>query len=241
MAVASRSAIPDRPLSLGPASRLLGVDPDTLRRWADEGRIDAFTTAGGHRRFNRATLERILEARRHDATLRLATLGATTDRLSRAYRRGYSTGAEADEVRRAIPVEDHDAFREGGRRLVAALVAHLDAVDEQHRAAAEDRAVRATDDLADGLLSAGIELAEAVSLFVTARRPFQAELATIARRRSLDPDRLATIYDASSALLDRLLMHLVLRYAEPVARPGRLLAGRADAVEPPEGRKGATS
>ena len=47
--------------------------PDTLRRWADEGRIEAFTTAGGHRRFHRATVERILEARRHDATIRLAT------------------------------------------------------------------------------------------------------------------------------------------------------------------------
>ena len=55
MPVATRSprptrAAPERPLSLGPASRLLGVDPDTLRRWADEGRIEAFTTAGGHRR-----------------------------------------------------------------------------------------------------------------------------------------------------------------------------------------------
>ena len=28
-------------LSLGPASELLGIDPDTLRRWADEGRVPA--------------------------------------------------------------------------------------------------------------------------------------------------------------------------------------------------------
>src|SRR4029079_9002268 len=34
-------------LSLGPASELLGIDPDTLRRWADEGRVPAWTTAGG--------------------------------------------------------------------------------------------------------------------------------------------------------------------------------------------------
>ena len=103
---ASLATVPDRPLSLGPASRLLGVDPDTLRRWADEGRIEAFTTSGGHRRFSRGAVERILEARRHDATMRLANLGATQDRLSRAYRRGYASVADVGDVREAIPEAD---------------------------------------------------------------------------------------------------------------------------------------
>jgi hypothetical protein len=59
------------------------------------------------------------------------------------------------------------------------------------------------------MAAAGIALADAVSLFVAARRPFLTELGVIARRRSMDPDRLATIYDASSSLLDRLLLRLV--------------------------------
>jgi excisionase family DNA binding protein len=204
----------DRPLSLGPASRLLGVDPDTLRRWADEGRIEAFTTVGGHRRFDRSTVERILEARRHDATIRLASLGATTDRLSRAYRRGYASGSAVGEVRDAVPVTDRDAFRDGGRALVRALLAHLDASDDASRATAEQAALAATDDLARRLASAAIPLADGVSLFVAARRPFLTELGVIARRRSLDPDRLAAIYDSSSALLDRLLLRLVAIHQE---------------------------
>lgn len=199
----------DPPLSLGPASRLLGVDPDTLRRWADEGRIEAFTTAGGHRRFHRATVERILEARRHDATVRLASLGATEDRLSRAYRRGYQSTSAVGEVRDAIPETERIAFRDGGRALVSAMLAHLDAADEPARERAEASAVRLTEDLARRLAAAGIPLAEAVSLFVAARRPFLTELGVIARRRSLDPDRLAAIYDSSSSLLDRLLLRLV--------------------------------
>lgn len=208
----SPSVAADRPLSLGPASRLLGVDPDTLRRWADEGRIDAFTTAGGHRRFHRATVERILEARRHDATLRLATLGATTDRLARVYRRGYSNGAEAGDVRDAIPSADRDSFRDSGRRLVAALLEHLDAEDDAGRGDAERAAIAITDELTRQLVASGIGPADAVSLFVAARRPFLAELGAIARRRSLDPDRLTAIYDRSSTLLDRLLIRLVSSY-----------------------------
>lgn len=223
----ARSAV-DRPLSLGPASRLLGVDPDTLRRWADEGRIEAFTTAGGHRRFHRATVERILEARRHDATTRLASLGATADRLSRVYRRGYSSASEAGDVRDAIPTTERDAFRDGGRRLVGALLDHLDAADDSERARAEADAIAATDELTERLAVARIAPDEAVSLFVAARRPFLTELGAIARRRALDPDRLIAIYDSSSALLDRLLIRLVSRYPRPAAvRPTPAIAHEA--------------
>ncbi len=214
MPVATRLRAADLPLSLGPASRLLGVDPDTLRRWADEGRIEAFTTAGGHRRFERATLERILQARRHDATLRLASLGATTDRMSRAYRRGYSAGAAVGGVRDAVPTADREAFRDDGRSLVAALVAHLDADDDVGRDRAEQDAVIATDALAARIAAAGIPLGDAVSLFVASRRPFFEELGAIARRRTLDPDRLCVIYDRSSGLLDRLLLRLVASHQE---------------------------
>ena len=207
--VRSSTGVAERPLSLGPASRLLGVDPDTLRRWADEGRIEAFTTSGGHRRFARSAVERILEARRHDATVRLANLGATRDRLSRAYRRGYASPSDVADVRDAIPERDRDAFRDGGRALVAALLSHLDARDDAGRDRAEALATAATEDLGRRLADAGIALGDAVSLFVAARRPFLTELGVIARRRSLDPDRLATIYESSSTLLDRLLLRLV--------------------------------
>jgi hypothetical protein len=174
-----------------------------------------FTTAGGHRRFDRATLERVLQARRLDATTRLASLGATADRLSRAYRRGYSDRTAAvSTVREAVRTEDRDAFRDDGRGLVAALVAHIDAADDGERAAAEGAAAEITDGLAHRLAAAGIPLAEAVSLFVSARRPFLGELAAIGRRRTVDPDRLSQIYDASSSLLDRLLLRLVATHQE---------------------------
>ncbi|HEX2754030.1 MAG TPA: helix-turn-helix domain-containing protein [Candidatus Limnocylindrales bacterium] len=212
--VRSVRSVSDPPLSLGPASRLLGVDPDTLRRWADEGRIEAFTTAGGHRRFHRATVERILQARRHDATVKLASLGATEDRLARAYRRGYLSTSDVGDVRDAIPAVDRDAFRDGGRALVAAMLAHLDAPDDAARDHAAATAVHLTEDLARRLAAAGIPLGEAVSLFVAARRPFLTELGVIARHRSLDPDRLAAIYDSSSGLLDRLLLRLVAVHQE---------------------------
>ena len=44
-------------LTLGQAAQFLGVAQSTLRKWSDEGRVPAFYTPGGHRRFRRRELE----------------------------------------------------------------------------------------------------------------------------------------------------------------------------------------
>lgn len=192
-------------LSLGPASQLLGIDPDTLRRWADDGRVPAWTTPGGHRRFDRAALQRLVEQRRSTARPPLTSLGASPERLSRVYRRHYATASAADgEVER-------EAFRQDGRRLVTSLVAYLDSEssDARRRRRLEARAGAVIDDQAVRLADRGASLTEAVSLFVAARQPFLGELAAIGRRRSMDPTRLADLYGDAWALLDRLLLRFI--------------------------------
>jgi excisionase family DNA binding protein len=213
--VASASAEPHR-LALGPAARLLGVDPDTLRRWADDGRVEAFTTPGGHRRFDRREIERLLEARHPGPGAPLASMGATTDSMSRAYRRSYDSAAPDDDVRAAVPAAHREAFRADGRGLVSSLVAYLDAENDAARVAAEARAAALTEDLGRRLAAAGLSLTESVGLFVTARRPFLAELGAIARRRALPADRLSAMFEDASALLDRLLIRLVAAHQKVV-------------------------
>jgi excisionase family DNA binding protein len=213
--VAPASAEPHR-LALGPAARLLGVDPDTLRRWADDGRVEAFTTPGGHRRFDRREIERLLEARHPGPGAPLASMGATTDSMSRAYRRSYDSAAPDDDVRAAVPAAHREAFRADGRGLVSSLVAYLDAENDAARTAAEARAVDLTEDLGRRLAAAGLSLTESVGLFVTARRPFLAELGAIARRRALPADRLSAMFEDASALLDRLLIRLVAAHQKVV-------------------------
>jgi excisionase family DNA binding protein len=201
-------------LSIGPASRLLGVDQDTLRRWADEGRIDAFTTPGGHRRFERADVDRLVAGRRPGARP-LASMGATPERLSKVYHRSYAaTDASADHIRTAVADADREVYRLEGRRLVSALVAHLDAdpSDVAARERSEADAAELVDDLARRLAGSGTSLTESVGLFVAARRPFLAELAGLGRRRALDAARLAALYEDASGLLDRLLLRLITTY-----------------------------
>jgi excisionase family DNA binding protein len=196
-------------LSLGPASRMLGVDPDTLRRWADEGRVDAYVTPGRHRRFDRQTIAR-LSANRRAPARPLASLGAGTDRLTRAYRRSYAGEEQARRVGADDTIE-LERYRRDGRRLIDALVAHLDAEpsDDAARATAEAQATAVVDDLARRMAASGTSLTEAVGLFVAARRPFLNELAGLGRRRKLDASRLAGLYGDATSLLDRLLLRLI--------------------------------
>ena len=208
------TATAPRWLSLGPASRLVGVDPDTLRRWADEGRIDAFVTPGGHRRFDRAAIDAIV-ANRQVGRRPLASMGASPERLNRAYRRSYTT----DDAARQVPADDADAresYRRDGRLLVEALVAHLDADagDAVERERSEAAATALVDDLARRLAASDTSLTEAVGLFVAARRPFLDELTGLGRRRALDASRLAALYDNASGLLDRLLLRLIATFQE---------------------------
>jgi len=48
-------------LTLGQAARFLGVAQSTMRKWSDTGRVPAFYTPGGHRRYRRSDLEVFLE------------------------------------------------------------------------------------------------------------------------------------------------------------------------------------
>jgi excisionase family DNA binding protein len=48
-------------LTLGQAAKYLGVAQSTMRKWSDLGRVSAFYTPGGHRRYRRADLDQFLD------------------------------------------------------------------------------------------------------------------------------------------------------------------------------------
>ena len=48
-------------LTLGQAAKFLGVAQSTIRTWSDQGRVPAFYTPGGHRRYRRRDLEAFLD------------------------------------------------------------------------------------------------------------------------------------------------------------------------------------
>ncbi len=108
------------------ASRVLGISPATLRRWSDAGRLRVFTTPGGHRRFSRSALERLLPADRSRRPS-IGGAGLSPSRIARTYRRASRDAAPELPWVLTLSDEQRLLFRERGHVLAASLLQYLDA------------------------------------------------------------------------------------------------------------------
>lgn len=68
-------------LGTADVARLLGVDPSTVKRWSDAGRLPCCKTVGGHRRFTTGQVEQFIAAYHLEA---IALSGATVPASSKA-------------------------------------------------------------------------------------------------------------------------------------------------------------
>lgn len=56
-------------LTRAEVARLLGVSPNTVSRWAREGRLNCQMTLGGHRRFDSRVIEQLRTRMRGEAEM----------------------------------------------------------------------------------------------------------------------------------------------------------------------------
>ena len=99
-------------LTLGQAAKYLGVAQSTMRKWSDLGRVSAFYTPGGHRRYRRTDLDQFLDRSGPGAaaTPSISTAGPLVlivddDERLREYVR-VNLEAEGYEVREAGSAEE---------------------------------------------------------------------------------------------------------------------------------------
>lgn len=59
---------PVRLLTPSEVARLMRVDPKTVTRWAQAGKLTSLRTLGGHRRYEAAEVEMLLNASRTERT-----------------------------------------------------------------------------------------------------------------------------------------------------------------------------
>jgi excisionase family DNA binding protein len=192
-------------VSLAEASRVLGVSPATLRRWSDAGRLRVFTTPGGHRRFSRAALERLLPADRSRRPSIVAA-GLTPSRIARTYRRASREVAPELPWVLALTDEQRLLFRERGQILAATLLEYLDATEPDAAARHLEEASASAADYGRVAAGLGLSLSQTVEGFLRFRAPFHHELTSAARRHGFDTAETTDMLETAERAMDRLLV-----------------------------------
>jgi hypothetical protein len=192
------------------------VAPDTLRRWADSGRVESFVTPGGHRRFLRSALEAMMNApRRHRYGVDRLTGSAGT--ISGEVHRRMARSAGAPPWQARLTAEQRADFRRWGQRTFNLVLEYVAAGKRSERELLLGEAEKMGALYGAEASRAGLSLAEAVEAFLFYRSPVLEAIAAHLRRRAAELADLTTAYREATAAIDGVLTALVASYREEPA------------------------
>jgi excisionase family DNA binding protein len=191
-------------LSLQEASRRIGVSRATLRSWADRGRVHAFRTPGGHRRFRERDLATFATSDRENAAVQAlrvvadAALGRTRFEVAD----GWLAKKDWYQSFPAVAREEH---RELGRQVILALAELMSGPEEAD--AVSTRAADLGKAYGELSLKYGISLNDDLRAFLFFRDSFIKSLTELAKSApALD---LLVLLRRASYFVDTILLAMV--------------------------------
>jgi hypothetical protein len=188
---------------------VLGVDPDTLRRWADNGKIEVFTTPGGHRRFLKTSIDALLPRAKPARRASLSSMGEAPDRIAAEFRKRVRTELTDQDWRSRFDEGSLRWFRERGMRMSDLLLGSLDTARRSGREQFLAQAESLGREYGAEAKRAGLSLGEATQAFLFFRARFMAEIAHVARRRKVETAQAAVLFAEADAALDRIILALI--------------------------------
>lgn len=201
-------------VGLAAAAAIAGVSISTLRRWADEGRVPAFRTPGGHRRFRVADLQRALvpASVQAPAVEVLGQLAASRIRRQLAAPRVRELDWLAGLDERA-----RERLRLVGRHLLSTIEASL--ARQRPRAAVLAEARQFGLLYGRELAAARFSIRQGLEAFTFFRRSLEEAARRYAQQQGLSPAEVDDLRDQLDALHDRILLGIAEAYDNPSAAP----------------------
>ncbi len=194
-------------LTLGQASKVLGVDASTLRGWTDAGRVRAYRTPGGHRRYRQDDLAAFLRGHQQERAGKLADLiGPHGARLM--------PGTSRRDIRRqawyaSVGPEAAETMRVTCRTLMDALAGYLSGGRGQRVAAqAGEEAGR---ELGRQVAALSLSSADATRAFLFFKESITR---TVSSQLPLPAHRKVQSIRRIELFLDRVLLHMIAAHGE---------------------------
>jgi excisionase family DNA binding protein len=192
-------------LNISEASRILGVSEAALRQWTDEGKIKAFVTPGGHRRYSRADLRKFMSA--HPRMLGVKDLVYEIEETVELHREIARKSLGSAPWYNKLSQESQDHFADMGRRLLSLIVKYIAEPPKREETMQLTRQVG--HDMGETLAIHGLPLADSVEAFLVHREPVVNAATSLLKGRGAFTGRVVDAIPLAINVIDETLVSLV--------------------------------
>ncbi len=187
------------------ASRILCVSETALRQWTDEGKIKAFITPGGHRRYSTAELQKFLTAQPKRLGVKdlAQQLEGTVEMLREVARKDTTYTSWYNELGRESQVQ----MARSGRTILELIIRYL---SQPSRREESLRSARNTGrDMGRILSKTGLPLTVSVEVFLMHREPIMNALTCMLKGKRASGKRVLEAIPQVTYIMDETLVALV--------------------------------
>lgn len=192
-------------VSISEASRILGVTEVTLRQWTDEGKVKAFVTPGGHRRYSRNELKQFMgsQQRIHSIKDLVAELKDAPSHQHEIARTFFTNTSWYNKLTR----ETQEQFAETGRRLVNLVIKYI--AEPSKRDETLELAQEVGSSFGETLARMELSLTDSLQAFILHRDPVVNAATRLMKAREAFNERAAEAVPLVSHVMDEVLISMV--------------------------------
>lgn len=192
-------------LTINEASQMLGVSETALRQWTDEGKVKAFVTPGGHRRYSRVELKKFMSS--HPRMLGIKDLVAELEETAQRHREIARASLEKKAWYNKLNRESQEHLAELGRRLLSLIIRYVTKPSKREETLQLAREVGHGH--GDTLAKLGLPLTDSVEAFILHRDPIMNAAAHLMKKREAFTGRVVEAIPLVGHVLDEALVALV--------------------------------
>ena len=195
-------------LTISEASHMLGVTEVTLRQWTDEGKVRAFITPGGHRRYPKDELLKLIGTHRHGVKEMIEKMELTPSlHLQIAQEKFAQTSWY-----RNLDVDSRRQLGGYGRKILNLAIAYV--AKPRKRDETLKLAQELGYELGKKLASLGLSLSDSLEAFLWHRSPGMNVIAGLTKGGGALSRGVVNLIPSVNHLLDEILLSLVKAYQD---------------------------
>ncbi|MDP3879473.1 MAG: helix-turn-helix domain-containing protein [Dehalococcoidales bacterium] len=192
-------------ISISEASHVLGVSEAALRQWTDEGKIKAFITPGGHRRYSRTDLKKFMGSQQK--MLGIKDLVGELEDTVQVHREVFKAALEATFWYNRLDEESQERLAHLGRRLLSLIIRYITEPSKREETVKLAREVG--HDFGDTLAKIGLPLTDSVEAFMLHRTPIMDAATHMVKKREAFNGRVVEAIPRVGHVMDEALVSLV--------------------------------